>query len=228
MCSSMRVGTDAVLLGAWTGMGRSAENVDAHILDIGCGCGVLALMVAQRSVSANVIGIDVDAPSIDEARENAASSPFAGRVQFRQADVRAFAKSRAGEPLFSLIVCNPPYYTEDTLPTEERRSIARNACHLSFAELLDAVSLLLAADGLFSVVIPMQARDGFMTEALKRRLYLRRECRVQTVVRKAPKRLLMEFGKEQCPQVATETLVLQDVDGCRTSEYSSLCADFYL
>lgn len=228
MRSSMRVGTDAVLLGAWTGMGGRAENAGAHILDIGCGCGVLALMAAQRSVSALVTGIDVDAPSIEEARENAASSPFAGRVQFSQADVRAFAGSRAGEPPFSLIVCNPPYYTEDTLPPEERRSIARNAGHLSFAELLDAVSLLLAADGLFSVVIPMQARDGFMAEALKRRLYLRRECRVQTVVRKAPKRLLMEFGKAQCTQVATETLVLQGADGCRTSEYSSLCADFYL
>lgn len=228
MHSSMRVGTDAVLLGAWTGLGRCAGEADTRILDIGCGCGLIALMVAQRSPSAYVIGIDIDGPSVEEARENAAASPFAGRVEFSRADVRAWAAGETETGTFSLIVCNPPYYTEDTLPPEIRRSMARNSAHLSFGELLDAVCRLLAPDGIFSVVIPMQARDRFVAEAMLHGLCLGRECRVRTVVGKEPKRVLMEFGRKACGQATVETLVLQDAYGKRTPGYAGLCADFYL
>ncbi len=226
--SSMRVGTDAVLLGAWTSVGKCSGEAGIRILDIGCGCGLIALMLAQRSPAADVLGIDIDAPSIEEATENAQASPFASRVRFLQADVRSFARDCYESSRFSLIVCNPPYYTEDTLPPEARRSIARNAAHLGFAELLGAVCLLLDKDGTFSVVIPMQAREQFVAEAVLRQLYLRRECRVHTVVRKEPKRILMEFGKGQGSPVNVETLVLQDADGSRTAEYAALCEAFYL
>lgn len=226
--SSMPVGTDAVLLGAWTRIGRCAEDEGTHILDIGCGCGLIALMAAQRSISAHVLGIDVDAPSVTEAKGNASASPFASRVRFCEADVREFAADAGRYAAFSLILCNPPYYTEGVMPPDQRRSIARNAGHLSFAELLAAVCLLLDGQGIFSVVIPMQARDAFVAEALLRGLCLVRECRVQTVVGKPPKRVLMEFGKGQCGRTVTETIVLQDAQGQRTSEYARLCADFYL
>lgn len=229
MCSSMPVGTDAVLLGAWTRMGRCAKDVETSILDIGCGCGLIALMAAQRSCSDYVIGIDVDAPSVEEAAMNAIMSPFASRVKFLEGDVRDFACRCHGDDVtFSLILCNPPYYTEKVLPPDTRRSIARNTGHLSFSELLDAVRLLLDDDGVFSVVVPMQVRDLFVSEAVLHRLYLARECRVQTVVGKQPKRVLMEFSKRQCGQPCIETLVLQDVTGGRTLEYARLCGDFYL
>ncbi len=234
--SSMRVGTDGVLLGAWSRLGRCAEDAETRVLDIGCGCGLIALMVAQRSISSEILGIDIDFPSIEEATRNAAISPFVSRVKFLQIDVRDFVSVPDGQsssPLatrpFSLIVCNPPYYTEDTLSPDSRRSKARNVAHLSFAELLDAVCRLLAKDGIFSTVIPMQAREAFVAEAMSRQLHLSRECRVQTVPGKTSKRVLLEFCTS-CPisPFPIETLVLQTPDGRRTPEYASLCADFYL
>ncbi len=228
MRSTMRVGTDAVLLGAWTSLGRCTEDVDTRILDVGCGCGLIALMIAQRSVSSHILGVDVDVPSIDEAKGNAIASPFALRVHFQETDIRDLARDNNNDQRYSLIVCNPPYYTEDTLPPEARRSIARNVAHLSFTDLLDAVCCLLEREGIFSVVIPMQAREQFVSEAMLRELRLCRECRVQTVVRKEPKRVLLEFGKGLGGAVVMETLVLQDADGNRTAEYTTLCSDFYL
>ena len=142
----MRVGTDAVLLGAWAGKGAIAPFSGGRILDVGCGCGLIALMMAQRFASSRVLGVDIDAASVMEARENAVSSPFADRVDFCQADVRTFAQENSGMP-YSLVVCNPPYFTEDTLPPEQRRSMARNSVHLTFAELLQSVSRILADDG---------------------------------------------------------------------------------
>ena len=56
---AMKIGTDSVLLGAWT----SLKNNPFSILDIGAGTGILSLMLAQRS-NAEVI----DALEIDEKR----------------------------------------------------------------------------------------------------------------------------------------------------------------
>ena len=225
--SSMRVGTDGVLLGAWADVSVCHGVPQANVLDIGCGCGLIALMVAQRCPSCHVLGIDIDAPSVLEAKENAAESPFADRVEFSLADIRAFgADSNAGA--YSLILCNPPYYTEDTLPPEHRRSVARNSLHLSFAGLVRSVCHLLGERGIFAVVIPMAAREEFVAVAMEYDLHLRRECRVQTVSRKAPKRVLVEFGFQSNSCVTVETILLQDDAGGRSAEYSALCRDFYL
>ena len=69
----MKVGTDGVLLGAWAEGG-------SRILDIGAGTGLISLMMAQRFPEAQVVGIDIDADACQQARENAAASPFADRV----------------------------------------------------------------------------------------------------------------------------------------------------
>ena len=46
---AMKIGTDGVLLAAWT----SLEKKPYSILDIGAGTGVLSLMLAQRSSRGN-------------------------------------------------------------------------------------------------------------------------------------------------------------------------------
>ena len=224
--SSMPVGTDAVLLGAWADTGVCMSRPQARVLDVGCGCGLIALMVAQRCPSVTVVGIDIDPPSIEEANENALQSPFADRVGFLLADVCDFAFRDVEK--YELILCNPPYYTEDTLPPDERRSRARNTSSLSFAQLLRSVSALLATDGVFSVVIPMQARDIFVGQAMLHGLHLHRECRVVTVSSKTPKRVLLEFGFQSYMDVILSSLVLQEPGGGRSCEYAQLCKDFYL
>ena len=67
----MKVGTDGVLLGAWARIARSR-----HILDIGTGTGLVALMAAQRS-KADIVAIDLDAEAVVQAAENVAASPWA-------------------------------------------------------------------------------------------------------------------------------------------------------
>ena len=66
----MKVGTDGVLLGAWV----STSAADRRVLDIGTGTGLIALMLAQRLPGACIVGVDID--SVEQARENAAASPW--------------------------------------------------------------------------------------------------------------------------------------------------------
>ena len=50
---AMKVGTDSVLLGAWAKGGE-------RVLDIGTGSGLIALMMAQRCPSAQIVALDID------------------------------------------------------------------------------------------------------------------------------------------------------------------------
>ncbi len=57
-----------------------------RIADIGCGAGWSAIALANAYPEARVEGIDVDAPSVEMARANAADAGLADRVSFRVAD----------------------------------------------------------------------------------------------------------------------------------------------
>lgn len=217
--SSMKVGTDAVLLGAW------ASSTDGgHILDIGTGCGVVALMMAQRFPASPVDCIDIDDASIEEARGNAGRSPFSSRITLQVADVRQFAPAYR----YDTIVCNPPYFTEDTTPPEARRSRARNAGELPFSELITSVSRLLGEEGLFHAVIPTWEVEKFLSEGLLQGLYLLQRLDVQTVPRKTPKRTLLTLSRNRQADATFDTLVLQNADGTRSEAYMELTEDFYL
>lgn len=218
--SSMPVGTDGVLLGAWADVEGAS-----HILDIGTGSGLIALMAAQRAPHAQVEAIDVDGPSVEQAQQNVQASPFARRIVVCQADVRTFSPMGG---LFDHILSNPPFFVNDVLPPDERRSTARNASALPAHSLMEAATRLLADDGRLSVVLPSSSQATFVGLGLERGLYLTRCLRVRTVTRKPPKRVLLEFARLRPSLPTCEEMVLQEADGTRSPAYASLTQDFYL
>lgn len=215
---AMRVGTDGVLLGAW------GSSDGCRILDIGCGSGLIALMAAQRNAQAEVCGIDVDAASVQQARENVAASEFSQRITILEQDVRTFLP----EAPFSSILCNPPFYTENVLPPDANRMVARNTAALSFEALVRCAARLLSEDGKFSVILPTHSADHFVALCLMQQLHLEARCDVKTVERLPPKRTLLTFSRTTDCMPRHEVLVLQGADGGRSLQYQQLTADFYL
>ena len=217
---AQKVGTDGVLLGAWADLKQSK-----HILDVGTGSGLIALMAAQRASEAEVVGIEIDPDAARQASENAQRSPFSERITITQSDVRDFHSPLA----FDCILSNPPFFTEETCPPVSERAIARNTATLTFVELIAAVGRLLADEGCFHVVLPSSAVPGFVALCLERNLHLERQCLVSTVAGKAPKRSLLTFvsGIPSSP-LLVEQLVLQTPDGRRTEAYQRLASSFYL
>ena len=217
---AQKVGTDGVLLGAWADLKQSK-----HILDVGTGSGLIALMAAQRASEAEVVGIEIDPDAARQASENAQRSPFSERITITQSDVRDFHSPLA----FDCILSNPPFFTEETRPPVSERAIARNTATLTFVELIAAVGRLLADEGCFHVVRPSSAVPGFVALCLDCNLRLERQCLVSTVAGKAPKRSLLTFvsGIPSSP-LLVEQLVLQTPDGRRTEAYQRLASSFYL
>ena len=116
--SAWKVTTDSIILGAWADCtGRSSA------LDIGCGSGLLALLLASRYVSLALTGVEIHQPSVLDAQMNVAASPYSDRIEIVGADIHEYAASR--DARWDMIVCNPPYFTTGISPRDPERELAR-------------------------------------------------------------------------------------------------------
>lgn len=213
----MKVGTDAVVLGAWTD-----TSAASRILDIGCGCGILALMMAQKAPEALITAVEIDAEAAADAQANIDASPWADRITLVNGDVFALPPDR-----FDLIVCNPPFFTETLHAPQAGRATARHEGTLGVESLLDLALTLLAPDGSVAFVAPT-ARDSeidFMAAlrglATGRRLHMKQRDGRPDV------RTFRQLRRGQGP-VDDSAITLNDAAGRRTPAYNRLTEQFYL
>lgn len=222
---AMKVGTDGVLLGAWANVCEAKR-----ILDVGCGCGLIALMAAQRNGVARVVGVELDPAAAGDALNNVQHSPFSSSIEIVCTDILQYAADCG--LVFDSILSNPPYHEESLLPPASQRAKARHTQGggLTFAALLRVVAQLLnpaTPKATFSVVLPMSAVAGFVAMAAVHGLHLTRRTDVVTRVGKPCKRVLLEFCSTSMPIVHTALSLVGD-NGARAEAYAALCKDFYL
>ena len=168
---AMKVGTDGVLLGAWTNVNHSHR-----LLDIGTGTGLIALMLAQRCPQAFITAIDIDAEAVEQARENTLSSPWKDRVEVLLQDICTFPANQQ----FDTIVSNPPYFIDSLKCPDNQRNTARHTDTLDAARLLESVARLLTDDGRFSIILPAEQTDLLIQTAHSQGLYPSRQTAVIT------------------------------------------------
>ncbi len=216
--AAMKVGTDGVLLGAWAPI-RDAKR----ILDVGCGTGLIALMMAQRSDAA-VDAIEIDKPASDEAQLNFSQSPWSGRLRVFHADF--IHSDRLLAERYDLIVSNPPFFVNSLKTADSTLSLARHNDTLSFDNLLIGSANLLNKRGRLCVILPHSSFIEFKESARLAGFYLKSVAHVIPQEGKPPKRILMEFINENSLPAHTE-LILLDESGCYTENYKHLTKEFY-
>lgn len=220
---AMKIGTDGVLLGAWS----SLRHDPVSILDIGTGTGVIALMLAQRSTAELIDALEIDEDAYEQAVENFENSDWGDRLFCYHAAFDEFVEEMQDEDKYELIVSNPPFYSADYSSGDAKRDQARFAEALPFEELLEGVSLLLSKRGRFSVIIPFSEEERFLSLAAKFKLFAKRITRVKGTTDSEIKRSLLEMAfLEGKPKV--EELVIETARHEYTPEYIELVKDFYL
>jgi tRNA1Val (adenine37-N6)-methyltransferase len=218
----MKVGTDGVLLGAWS----DAENAK-RVLDIGTGTGLVALMIAQRNSEAVVDAIDIDADACEQAKGNAAASPWPDRVKVSHSSLEHFAESTKEK--YDLVVCNPPYFIDSKKSEDARRRIARHADVLTPAALFNHGVSLLKDEGRMCVVFPFDGKGMLKKTALEYGLYPEKILNVRHDAEKPPVRVLMSFSKDKKRELQEDYLTIETgVRHSYTKEFSDLVRDFYL
>lgn len=218
---AMKIGTDAVLLGAWTSV---VHNPQA-ILDIGAGTGILSLMMAQRSNAQTIEAIEIDDDAFEQCAENFENSPWADRLFCFHASLLEYIEDV--DDTFDLIICNPPFYSEDYKTDNDSRDLARFNDAMPFEHLIYAAVNLLPEDGIFSVVIPHKEESNFIELAAIAGLYPKRMLRVKGNPDSEIKRSLIEFSFEE-HDVKTLELIIETTRHKYTEDYINLTHDFYL
>ena len=216
--TAMKVGTDEVLLGAWCPVDGARR-----VLDVGTGCGVIALMIAQRNATATITGIDIDHDAIEEASLNFERSPWSERLAAVEGD---FNDLQTAEQ-YNLVVSNPPYFTNGVLPTGDARTTARHTATLTYRQLIEGAKRLLSDDGILALITPTDAEGNVVEAATFGSLPVRCMTRVIPVEGAAPKRVLWLLSRRNLPY-REDSLTIACRDGSFTSEYIALTGAFYL
>lgn len=219
---AMKIGTDGVLLAAWT----PVKNNPYSILDIGTGTGIIALMLAQRSGAQQIDALEIDEEAYEQATDNFENSPWNDRLFCFHAGLDEFIAEPEDE--YDLIVSNPPFYSEDYKSENEQRDLARFQDAMPFEELIEAADLLLSDNGMFSVIIPFNEEEKFLALAKEYELYPLKITRVKGTPTNEVKRSLLAFGRNEILNFSLDELVIETARHSYTSEYIALTKDFYL
>ena len=217
--STMKVGTDAILLGRWT----EVQPTDV-VLDIGTGCGLLPLMLSQKGV-AHVDAVDIDKASIEEATINFEASQWRDQLHAYCTEIVDFKT----EKKYDLIISNPPFFNRFFKCDSDRKSKARhNDAGLTYAKICQEVCRLMKLEGRLAVVLPFDVMQEFLKTAEGLGLYLHKRMTIIPIASKEPNRVNLElrFGKSE--NVQEETFVIRDVDNRFTPQYNEFLKDYYL
>ena len=219
--SAMKIGTDAVLLGAWCPI----ENNPKTILDIGAGTGILSLMLAQRTGASQIDAIEIEENAFEECVANFETSPWSDRLFCFHAGLDEFIEEPEEE--YDLIISNPPFYTEDYKPENKQRDLARFEDALPFEELVEAADLLLSEKGIFAVIVPYKEQENFITICNDFDLFPFKITNVKGTSTSETKRSLMAFYRIKT-ELQIDELIIETSRHNYTSDYIELTKDFYL
>ncbi|WP_336291744.1 tRNA1(Val) (adenine(37)-N6)-methyltransferase [Aeromonas dhakensis] len=215
---AMKVGTDGILLGAWAPLGKARR-----ILDIGTGSGLIALMLAQRShADCRIDAVELDKHAAQQARENAAASPWPLRVTIIESAIQGYHADS-----YDLIVANPPYFVAGQSFRDPARAMARHTGALDSHALLAACDRLLAPDGQVALVVPTAMADEILCISADYDLHAVCYTAVITRAGKEANRVLLLLGRglNRCDR---GEIVIHSAEGTYSDRYIQLTSPFYL
>jgi tRNA1Val (adenine37-N6)-methyltransferase len=217
--STMRIGTDAILIGAWA----DPANVKS-ILEIGTGCGVISLMLSQRS-TAWIDAIDSDEESIKQAGSNFQNSPWSKNLHAQCITLQNFASMN--QKKYDMIITNPPFFIDSLQSPYPGKNRARHTSRLSRQELIAAVKHLLSSDGIFLIILPAEETGKLILLAETAGLYIRKQMKIKPKAGKPVNRILSGFGFHSDADPSLEELVIRNEDNSFTKEYVTFTEPYY-
>lgn len=218
---AMKVGTDGVLLGAWTKIDQEVNS----ILDIGTGTGLIALQMAQRSDAESIDAVEIEPFAYEQAVENFENSPWSDRLFCYHASIQEFADEM--DEKYDLIISNPPYYNDTFKKLENQRALARHTHQLGFKEFLAASSTLLSKEGSLACIVPFKEESNFVNLASDINLFPSRISRYRGNPKSPLKRSLIQLSRRKTG-TQEEEFFIEHSRHQYSAVYKDLVADFYL
>lgn len=230
--SAMKVGTDGVLLGAWS-FGDISSDAKIKVLDIGCGTGILSLMMAQRFGNADIRAIDIDDAAADESHENFEASVWSDRLDAKCVNLADYSLL-PDEGCYDCIICNPPFFTNGALSPDEERRMARHETELTLELLFRKAGELLGDNGRIAIVTAAEHCERVSFLAALNGFRVTHRCMVKTKETKLARRVMCEAIKtggevqELNKGCKDDVLIIHEAGGAFSERYSQLVSPYYI
>ena len=226
---AMKIGTDAILLGA-----LATHPNPIRILDIGTGSGIVALMLAQRFPQATIDAIELNKEAAEQASENFANSPFSDRITCVNDSFQNWAEKNYESKQADLIVSNPPYFDGTSKSPDEARNMARHQDYLPPLEFLKGAMWMLKPEtGKLVFVWPTHREVEIMTIADRLGLFYNGAYRIKATENHEVVRMVTIYSQQSLDSEdwVDETITLEHGVGDNrvfTPEYLELMKGFFL
>ena len=217
----MKVCTDACILGAWTALKGQSFSIK-NILDIGCGTGLLSLMLVQK-IDATIDAIEINNAAAEQAAENIAASPWPDRINIVQSsiqDLKTITK-------YDLIICNPPFYEDDLRSDNENKNAAKHDTTLKLEELLALIKENLSEDGKAAVLMPFHRTAYFETTAKEKSLFTEEKLLIKQTPAHDHFRSIVFLSLKFNDEPIVNELIIHDGQRNYTEEFKDLLNDYY-
>lgn len=208
--SPLKVGTDALLLGATV---QIASN-NPRILDVGTGTGVIALILASRFENATIEALEPNHQAFTEAHSNFHASNYKSRLTIHQVRVENFETQQK----FDLVVSNPPYFIDDLKSDRQGLNEAKHLSKDAFIQFLQASLHLLSKAGVLWLILPKDIALKTIEELAKSGIFLQQKIRFHSNSKKHDVRWVLAFSRGE--KVLNETeFVIRNLDGTFHQDY---------
>lgn len=208
---AMKIGTDAVLMGALLPIDSKFKNA----LEVGSGTGVISLMIAQRTKKLKIQSIEIDIDASAQCKQNFASSPWADRLESQQLDI--LNSQELGK--YDLVFSNPPYFSQSLLSESEARNLARHINQDQFQLWLERMYDVLNDKGTLALVIPAESVD-FVSSVLEGRMRIESNIFIRSFPDSEVIRNIISFRKTQdLTSFALKSLSIYEAKDMYSAEY---------
>lgn len=219
---AMKVGTDGVLLGAWCQINKP----NAFVLDIGCGSGLISIMLAQRYANLKILGIDNHLESIQQAEINFNNCIWRNRLNSKYEDFNTFWKTTTQK--FDVIISNPPFFFHSYQSNNKFKQQAKHADTLTIGKILQGCKSLLNNTGYIYLILPYTMLAEVIKTTNFFNLYIVNQAIVYPKPNKNPNRILLKISNKKPDVLIKNKIILRNLDNLSTDEYINLTKEFYL
>ena len=214
--AAVKVGTDAMLLGAFTNV-SDVKNV----LEIGTGTGVISLMLAQKNPTLQIVALEIHTETATEAAYNVANSNYFNRIKIQNQDFLNLVDIDK----FDVVVTNPPYFECGLIPEDPKLQIAKHIDRDKMDAWFCKISIVLDEAGSCWMILPFDASNAWIELANKYDLFVDQRINVYAKPTVC-KRVILCFSKI-LKNIVQQDFLIREASGDYSLEYLELTKDFH-
>lgn len=194
------------------------------VVDLGTGCGVIALILALRHPEVRIWGVELQAELSALAQENVRENDLAARVTVVCADMRELPPARVGGPV-DRVVSNPPYRPRGAgrLNPDPQRALARHEIAVRLPEVVRAAARLLKTGGRFTTIYTAGRTAELLSHMRAERIEPKRLRGIHSAQGQDARLVLVEGIRAGGPgMVISPPLIVYGADGRYTEEIQAM------